>query len=146
MAGVGEGFFHLAEDLRLAQHQRIEAAGDAHQMADGVIILMPVKAFSQVFFVEAVVVAQPADQRFLQVILLFDAEIEFRAFKNRVGSTFGVDRCAVDFRAVAGRQHHPTLHHRLSQQALQRLIERFRRKRDAFSQGDRSCFVIDAKS
>ncbi len=86
-AGVGEGFFHLAEDLRLAQHQRIEAAGDAHQMADGVIILMPVKAFSQVFFVEAVVVAQPADQRFLQVILLFDAEIEFRA--------------------VAGRQHHP---------------------------------------
>jgi hypothetical protein len=125
-AGVGEGFFHLAEDLRLAQHQRIEAAGDAHQMADGVIILMPVKAFSQVFFVEAVVVAQPADQRFLQVILLFDAEIEFRA--------------------VAGRQHHPTLHHRLSQQALQRLIERFRRKRDAFSQGDRSCFVIDAKS
>lgn len=94
-------------------------------MADGVIILMPVKAFSQVFFVEAVVVAQPADQRFLQVILLFDAEIEFRA--------------------VAGRQHHP-LHHRLSQQALQRLIERFRRKRDAFSQGDRSCFVIDAKS
>ena len=125
-AGISKRFFHLAEDLRLAQHQRIEAAGDAHQMADGVIILMPVKAFSQVFFVEAVVVAQPADQRFLQVILLFDAEIEFRA--------------------VAGRQHHPTLHHRLSQQALQRLIERFRRKRDAFSQGDRSCFVIDAKS
>jgi hypothetical protein len=45
-------------------------------MADGVIILMPVKAFTQVFFVEIVVVAQPADQRFLQVVLLFDAEIE----------------------------------------------------------------------
>ena len=26
----------------------------------------------------------------------------FDEFKNRVGSTFGVDRCAVDFRAVAG--------------------------------------------
>ncbi len=125
-AGISKRFFHLAEDLRLAQHQRIEAAGDAHQMADGVIILVPVEALTQVFFVEAVIVAQPADQRFLQIVLLFDAEIEFRA--------------------VAGRQHYPTLHHRLSQQALQRLIERFRRKRHAFSQVDRRCFVIDAKS
>lgn len=78
-AGVGEGSFHLAEDPRLAQHQRIEAVGDAHQMADGVIILVPVEALTQALFVKAVVVAQPTDQRFLQVILLFDAEIEFQA-------------------------------------------------------------------
>ena len=56
-AGVGEGFFHLAEDLRLAQHQRIEAAGDAHQMADGIVVLMPVQAVAQLVFIEIVVVA-----------------------------------------------------------------------------------------
>ena len=124
-AGISKRFFHLAEDLRLAQHQRIEAAGDAHQMADGVIILMPVKAFSQVFFVEAVVVAQPADQRFLQVILLFYAEIQL---------------CA-----VTRRQHYPALHHWLRKQAVQRLIERIRRKRYAFSQRYRCRFMVNTK-
>lgn len=95
-------------------------------MADRIIILVPVQAFTQVFFIKMVVITQPADERFLQIILFFNAEIQLRA--------------------VTGRQHHTALHHWLSQQALQRLIERVRRKRYAFSQRDRGCFVINAKS
>ena len=48
---LGKGFFHLPEDLRLAQHQRIQAAGDAHQMANRLVVLMPVEAFAQVVFI-----------------------------------------------------------------------------------------------
>ena len=54
--GIREGFFYLAEDLRLAQHQRIQTAGNAHQMADRIVILMPVQAVAQLLFVEIVVV------------------------------------------------------------------------------------------
>jgi hypothetical protein len=28
--GISKGFFYLPEDLRLAKHQRIQAAGHAH--------------------------------------------------------------------------------------------------------------------
>ena len=49
--GISKGFFHLPEDLRLAQHQRIKTAGDAHQMADRIVVLMPVEAFAQVVFI-----------------------------------------------------------------------------------------------
>lgn len=95
-------------------------------MADRIVILVPVEAVAQIVFIKMVVITQPADEYFLQIILLLNAEIELRA--------------------VTGRQHHTSLHHWLSQQALQRLIERVRRKRYAFSQRYRSCFVINAKS
>ncbi|MNT33427.1 hypothetical protein D3C72_1693530 [compost metagenome] len=55
--GIGKGFFDLPEYLRLAEYQRIEAAGDAHQMADRIIIMMPVQTVAQLFFVQIVVVA-----------------------------------------------------------------------------------------
>ncbi|MNP53913.1 hypothetical protein D3C76_1484300 [compost metagenome] len=54
---IGKGFFDLTEDLRFAKDQRIEAAGDAHKMADRIIIMMPVQAVAQLFFVQVVVLA-----------------------------------------------------------------------------------------
>ena len=36
----GEGFFDLAEDLRLADDHGVEAGGDAEEMADGLLIAM----------------------------------------------------------------------------------------------------------
>ena len=54
---IRKGFFHLTQNLRLAQHQRIQPAGHAHQMADGIVVLMPVQAVAQLVFIEIVVVA-----------------------------------------------------------------------------------------
>ena len=95
-------------------------------MADGVVVLVPIKALAQFFFIQAVVIAQPADNRFMLIFLLLYAEVELSA--------------------VTGRQYHASLHHWLSQQALQRLVERIWRKRYTFSQRYRGCFVVNAKS
>lgn len=94
-------------------------------MTDGVVVLVPVQAITQVFFIEVMVFAQPANQRFSQVILLFHAEVNL---------------CA-----VTRRQHYPALHHWQRLQAVQRLIERIRRKRYAFSQRYRCRFMVNTK-
>ncbi|MND90097.1 hypothetical protein D3C80_821730 [compost metagenome] len=93
----GKGFFHLAEDLRFTQHQRIQPAGYAHKMADGVVAVVPVQAFAHFFRAQMVVFTQPGNQLFMNMFLLFHAKIKFSA--------------------VTGRQHDTALHQRLLEQA-----------------------------
>jgi hypothetical protein len=47
-AGDGPGFLHLAEDLRFAEHQRIQAGRDAEQVADRVRVVVAVQVGVQV--------------------------------------------------------------------------------------------------
>lgn len=94
-------------------------------MTDRIVILMPVEAITQIVFVEIMVITQPANERLLQVIPFFNAEIKF---------------CA-----VTRRQHHTALHHRLRKQAVKRLIELIRRKRYTFSQRYRCRFMVDTE-
>ena len=54
---IRKRLFHLPKNLRFAQHQRIQPAGHAHEMADRIVVLMPVQAIAQFFFIEVVVVA-----------------------------------------------------------------------------------------
>ena len=42
------GLLHLAEDLRLAEHQRIQPGGDAEQVPHGVGVVVPVQVGMQV--------------------------------------------------------------------------------------------------
>lgn len=95
-------------------------------MADGVVIVMPVEAVAHFFFIKMMIIAQPAHEFVVQVVLLLNAQVKLGA--------------------VARREHHTALHHRLRQQAFQRLVERIRRKRHAFSQRNRSRLVVDAES
>ncbi|OIQ80212.1 hypothetical protein GALL_380470 [mine drainage metagenome] len=84
-AGLGRGahrVLHLAEDLRLAQHHRIEPAGDAEGMAHGAVLHQPVAVLEQFAGVQVALARQPVDQRLARV----------------------VGRGAVDLGAVAGRQ------------------------------------------
>jgi hypothetical protein len=47
LARHGVGRFHLAEDLRFAQHQRVEPGGDAHHVTNCRIIFVHIGARAQ---------------------------------------------------------------------------------------------------
>ncbi|MNL07970.1 hypothetical protein D3C87_1286700 [compost metagenome] len=47
LAGHGVGRFHLTENLRLAQHQRVEPGGDAHHVTNCRIIFMHISTRAQ---------------------------------------------------------------------------------------------------
>ena len=83
--GEGVGFFHLAEDLRLADDQRIEAGGHAEQMTGGVEIDQVVNMRGELAAIDAVKLADEG------------AEIGARrpdVFARRI-----------DFGAIAGGEH-----------------------------------------
>ena len=42
LLGMGVGLLDLPQDLRLSQHQGVEPAGHPHQMADRLLVLVPV--------------------------------------------------------------------------------------------------------
>lgn len=120
-----KGFLHLAQYLRLAQHQRVQAAGHPHQMADRLVILMPIETVAHLLWRQLMVATQPVDDLLTQIGPLLHAQIQLGA--------------------VTGRQHYPGLHRRLSQQAFNGPIQRIGRKRYPFPQGDRRRFMIDSK-
>ena len=60
VARVAPGLLHLAEDLRLAQHQRVQPGGDAEQVAHGVGVVVPVQVGMQV--VAGVAAGRPASR------------------------------------------------------------------------------------
>ena len=60
VARRGIGRLHLTEDLRLADDQRIEARGDAEEMARRVDAAVAVEVLGQPRRVEAVIVAEEA--------------------------------------------------------------------------------------
>lgn len=96
MSVTEQRLFDLPQDLRLAEHQRIQPACHPHQMTDSLIILMPVKAGHQFLRVDVVIAAQPVNQLIALIILFIHTEI--------------------DFCPVAGRQHNAAAHGRLFEQ------------------------------
>lgn len=60
LAGHGVGGFHLAEDLRLAQHQRVEPCGDAHHVTNCRILFVHICTGAQVLEIQMVIIGQPA--------------------------------------------------------------------------------------
>ena len=123
-AGIARGcprLLHLAEDLRFAQHQRIEAGRNPEQVAHRIAVAMPVKVGVQV--VAGVRMAgQPLGQRAAVVV--------------------GV---RVQFGAVAGGQQHRLMHLRQPAQGGERGGQCVRGKRHLLAQGDRRGLVVDAE-
>ena len=57
------GLLHLAEDLRLAEHHRVERRDDAEQVPDDRLALGDVEVADELVAVEVVVVAHEVDDR-----------------------------------------------------------------------------------
>ena len=77
------GALHLAENLRLADDQRVEAAGDAKEVARRIVAAVDVEMLGEPAGLDAVILAEEA--------------------RDGVGRRLAVAE-AVDLRAVAGRQ------------------------------------------
>src|SRR5690606_39024130 len=120
----GPGLLHLAEDLRFAQHQRVEAGGDPEQVADRLGVLVPVEIGAQVAAQAGVV--------------------------GRVGGQPGSQRAAVvlggrvQLGAVAGRQQHHLMYPRQLAQRRQGRRQRVFGKGHPFAQFDRRGLVVEA--
>jgi len=56
----GVGGLHLAQNLRLAQHQRIETSGHTHHVTNCRILFVHISACAQVVEAQMVVIGQPA--------------------------------------------------------------------------------------
>ena len=61
--GEAHGIFHLPEDLRLAEHHRIETAGDTEGMTHGIASAMHIKEGLDFPIVQAAVFGQPGTDR-----------------------------------------------------------------------------------
>ena len=62
LVGRAHRVFHLAQDLRLAQHHGIQAAGHAERMAHGIVVLVAVQVRAQGRGFQPVVLSQPGRQ------------------------------------------------------------------------------------
>ena len=100
VVGMGVGITHLAENLRLTEHQRIEPAGHPHHMAQGILITVLVHRPTQGGIRQLLVTGQPA------------GKIRRGAFCQ-----------AIDFGAITGRQHRHFLHPGLLTQLAQRRVQ-----------------------
>ena len=61
--GVPVSGFDLAENLRFAEHHRIEARSDAEEVADRILTLVIVQMFADLFGIDVVIFSQIAAQR-----------------------------------------------------------------------------------
>ena len=100
---------HLAQDLGLAQHHRVEPGGDPEGMACGVLVLEHIGVLPQLFAADAALRREPVD-------CWADQRVDL--------SRFGRD---VELGAVAGRQQR-----RLRQCAHQALAKTPQRRRELF--------------
>jgi len=113
----------LAEDLRLADDQRVEAGGDAEQMARGIGSVMAVEMIGERRRLDAVVLAEEAID--------------------------GVDRRlriadGVDLGAVARRQHDRFVADAARGQRRERRVDPLAREVDGFAELDGRGAVTDA--
>ena len=117
------GFLHLAEDLRLAQHHRIQTGGDAEQVPHRIALLVAVEVGIELVRAQLAVARQPV-------------------LGQALGSGF---HAAIDFGAVAGGQQRSLGHARLCQQVAQHPGQRGRRDREFLAQRDRRGLVIQSE-
>ena len=120
-ARVAPGLLHLAEDLRLAQHQRVQPGRHPEQVAHRVGLVVAIQVGVQVV-AGALLAGQPVGQRIGAVVA-----------------------AGVDLGAVAGGQQHRLLHAGLRAQRLQRPRQRVRAERHRLAQGNRRGLVVDAE-
>ena len=118
-AGVAcgaHGVFHLPQDLRLAQHHRVQPAGDAKGVACGLVALQRVGMAAQQTGRNAAVVRQPV-QRAIHVVAVADA-VDFGAVAGGEQRCLGLARQ----RGAQSTQGGLDLIHRIGETAAQ--IER----------------------
>ncbi len=125
----GSGFFgnarrllHLAEDLRLAQHHRIQPRRDAEHVAHGFLLRMLVKIGLDLLRRQRVIFGQP------------------------VRRTLRVFGRAIQLGAVAGGQNRRFAHGLGPQQVVQGLTHARRIERHLLANRERGRMVIDAQS
>jgi len=115
------GILHLAEDLRLAQHHRIQPGGDAEQVARRVLLVVAVQELVQLAGSQTMVAAQPRQRQLLGA----------------------GGHAHVQLGAVAGGQDHRLLHAGFLLQFVQGGGGGFGVERHLFAQGDRRGEVVE---
>lgn len=113
----------LPEDLRLAEDHRVEARGDAEEMAHGRVAVARERRLAQEHVVDAVEAREEARER-VEVVLAV--------------------RHAVDLRPVARRDDRALGEDVLLEEALQRLARLLRREGESLSQVEGRAAVIPA--
>jgi hypothetical protein len=131
--GDAHRILHLAEDLRFAQHHRIEAGSDAERMADGIVLRQHVQVRTQFGKIQLVVVGE-----------------EMGGHVERVGRAAG----GVHLGAVAGGQQRRLIVAARAEMGidapepgpggLHGLAELLRPQRQLLAQRDRCCSVVQA--
>ena len=110
LLGGAVGLFDLPEDLRFAQHQGVEAAGDAQDVAHRLTVGVGIDVGRDLLCAEAVEVLEPLHHRRLVFAL----------------------QPAIDLGAVAGGEDGRLLYHARCGQLLQGLRHRLRGERHPF--------------
>jgi hypothetical protein len=118
---VARGVLDLAEDLRLADHHRVEPAGHPEHVADRVALRVGIQVGRDLGERETVKARQPVGR----VLRLLGRKVEFGA--------------------VAGRQDRRLAHRIRVREIVQGLDQPLRLERDAFADGERCGVVIQAK-
>ncbi len=113
---------HLAEDLWLAEHHRVEAGSDAEHVAHRILLRMAIEVGLDAARRQRVILGQPVHRR---------------------GRLFG---SAIQFHAVAGRQDRRLAHRPAAQQVVQCLRQALRVERHLLANVERGRMVIDAES
>src|SRR3569623_2041648 len=115
------GILHLAQDLRLAQHHRVQPRGDAEHVSHCRVLVMPVEELVQLARGQAVVAVEPR--------------------LRRLFGTFGY--ADVKLGAVAGGEDQRFFNARLGLQLAQGFSGGVRIERHLFAQADRRGEVIE---
>jgi len=119
--GRTHGIFHLAENLRLADDHRIEAAGHAESVADGFRLVVGIDVGRQFVARNLMVMRQPIDHDI-----------------GRFGGT-------VDFRPIAGGQDRHFADRPVARQVTQRMAQFVGAKRYPLADGERRGMMVDAE-
>ena len=108
--GIGQAYcvLHLPEDLRLAQHHRVQARRDAEGVAHGVVLRQHVQMRAQFIDIQAVVVGQEMGGR-VEGIGRRAGGVQFGAVAGRQNRGF-IDMRAAALRVDAGEPAARRLH------------------------------------
>ena len=121
LARHGIGGLHLPENLRLAQHHRVQPRGHPHHVAHRGIVLEHVGTGAQLVEAEPVVLGQPDQHPVDGQHVLFEVQLA----------------------AVTGRQNRRLAAGRAPAELLQGLDQLLRGKSHAFANRHRSGFMVD---
>ncbi len=117
------GVLHLAEDLRLAQHHRVQPGGDAEHVAYRVVFIVPIQELIQFAGSQMMMTTQPRLRDVLRARRHADIQLG----------------------AVAGGQDHRLFHAGFVGQLVQGFARGVRVERHLFAQADRRGEVIEAE-